>query len=240
MSNNSDSTFKSSRIRNLAILLTILLFPTLLYFFLATGKHNFISLPIYGEKEVVTKIVDGKEVIDTIYHTIPDFKFVNQNGDTITKKDLEGKIYVANYFFATCPTICPKMAVNLKYVQDRFLETPDVMIISHTVNPEHDSVPVLADYAKMVHANNQRWFFVTGNKEELYRLALEGYLLNASEDVLAPGGFLHSEQVVLVDKEGRIRGFYDGTSISEIKKNLIDDIKLLIADYMKPRKEKKK
>lgn len=240
MSTNSDSTFKSSRIRNLIILLTILLFPTLLYFFLATGKHNFISLPIYGEKEAVTKIVDGKEVVDTIYHTIPDFKFVNQNGDTITKKDVEGKIYVANYFFATCPTICPKMAVNLKYVQDRFINTPDFLIISHTVNPEHDSVAVLAEYAKTVHANNQRWFFVTGNKEELYRLALEGYLLNAAEDVLAPGGFLHSEQVVLVDKEGRIRGFYDGTNLSDIKKNLIDDIKLLMADYMKPRKEKKK
>lgn len=219
-------------------LFLILLLPTTIYFALTTGKHNILHLPYYGNKDVVKVMEDGKEKTDTIYHSIPDFSFTNQLGKTITQKDFEGKIYVTDFFFATCPGICPKMSAQLLRVQEKFEEYPDVMLLSHTVNPEQDTVEALAAYAEMVHANNERWFFVTGNKEDLYKQALYGYLLNASEDILAPGGFLHSEMFVLIDKQRHIRGYYDGTSVKDVNR-LIDEIKVLIAEEMIPRKENK-
>ena len=219
-------------------LFLILLLPTTIYFVLTTGKHNILHLPYYGNKDVVKVTENGKEKTDTIYHSIPDFSFTDQLGKTITQKDFEGKIYVTDFFFATCPGICPKMSAQLLRVQEKFEEYPDVMLLSHTVNPEQDTVAALAAYAEMVHANNERWHFVTGNKEDLYKQALYGYLLNASEDILAPGGFLHSEMFVLIDKQRHIRGFYDGTSVKDVNR-LIDEIKVLIAEEMIPKKEKK-
>lgn len=219
-------------------LFLILLLPTTIYFVLTTGKHNILHLPYYGNKDVVKVTENGKEKTDTIYHSIPDFSFTDQLGKTITQKDFEGKIYVTDFFFATCPGICPKMSAQLLRVQEKFEEYPDVMLLSHTVNPKQDTVEALAAYAEMVHANNERWHFVTGNKEDLYKQALYGYLLNASEDILAPGGFLHSEMFVLIDKQRHIRGFYDGTSVKDVNR-LIDEIKVLIAEEMIPKKEKK-
>lgn len=212
------------------ILIIIILFPSLIYLLLTTGKHHFIKLPYYGNREAVVKTVDGKQKTDTLYHTVAPFKFINQNGDTITEKNYEGRIYIADFFFSTCQSICPKMAVNLSYVQKKFQPRDSIFILSHTVNPDRDSAAVLNDYAKMVHADTKSWTFVTGDKQSIYKTAIESYLLPAGEDVLADGGFLHSEQFVLVDKEKHIRGLYDGTSLPDVNK-LIDDIKLLQADY---------
>ena len=215
------------------ILLFLLTFPSVLYVVLTTGKHNFVRLPYYGEKTLED---NGK---DTIYHSIPSFKFVNQNGDTITDKTYEGKIYVADYFFTTCKTICPKMTTELLRVQAKFTYTNGlVQILSHTVNPENDSVPVLKTYANMVHANDKMWNFVTGDKKQLYDLARNGYLLNALKGDGGPDDFIHSEFFILVDKEKHIRGIYDGTKISEVSK-LIDAIKVLIAEYLIKDKAKK-
>jgi protein SCO1 len=213
------------------ILFTILFLPGIVYLIFSTGRVHFKHLPIYGEREGVNKtIVDGKERIDTIYHTIPAFSFTNQDGKTVTDKTFEGKIYVANFFFTTCKTICPKMSSGIQQVQERLKEFPDLLFISHTVNPQYDTVEALKAYAQMVHGNTATWHFVTGDKKAIYDMGIHGYLLPVGEDVAAEGGFLHSEQLVLVDKEKRIRGFYDGTSVKAIT-DLIDDIKTLAAEY---------
>lgn len=216
------------------ILLFLLTFPSVLYVVLTTGKHSFVRLPYYGEKMLAD---NGK---DTIYHSIPSFKFVNQNGDTISDKTYDGKIYVADYFFTTCKTICPKMTSELIRVQEKFAYTNGmVQILSYTVNPENDSVPVLKAYANMVHADQKMWSFVTGDKKQLYDLARNGYLLNALEGDGGPDDFIHSELFILVDKEKHIRGIYDGTKITEVSK-LIDGIKVLMAEYLIKEEAKKR
>ncbi len=221
--------------KKIVILLLLLTFPSVFYVLLTTGKHNFIHLPYFGVKELAA---NGK---DTIYHSIKPFSFINQDGKTITDKDYEGKIYVADYFFASCQTICPKMATELQRVQDKFAYTNGlVQILSHTVNPENDSVPVLKAYSNMVHADNSIWNFVTGDKKQLYEMARESYLVNAMEGDGGPDDFIHSEFFILVDKEKHIRGIYDGTNIKEVNE-LLDDIKVLIAEYtIKENKERNK
>jgi protein SCO1/2 len=221
--------------KKIVILLLLLTFPSVFYVLLTTGKHNFIHLPYFGIKELA---VNGK---DTIYHSIKPFSFINQDGKTITDKDYEGKIYVADYFFASCQTICPKMATELQRVQDKFAYTKGlVQILSHTVNPENDSVPVLKAYSNMVHADNSIWNFVTGDKKQLYEMARESYLVNAMEGDGGPDDFIHSEFFILVDKEKHIRGIYDGTNIKAVNE-LLDDIKVLIAEYtIKENKERNK
>ena len=221
------------------ILFFVLLFPSVLYIVLTTGKHNFIHLPYYGAKEVVQSVVDGKAITDTIYHTIPPFQFTNQDGKRITDQTLAGKIYVANFFFATCQSICPKMNSQLVRVQERFKDQQGLYFLSHTVNPKQDSVEALAEYAKTIHADTKNWFFVTGDKTATYDIAAKGYLIAAAEDINADGGFFHSELLVLVDREKHIRGYYDGTSVVEVDK-LIDDIKVLYAEYEKHNRERNK
>lgn len=225
---------KKKRIYILFVLLFLLTFPSVLYVVLTTGKHNFIHLPYIGERSLAP---NGK---DTIYHTIPPFEFINQDGKKISDKDYDGKIYVADYFFTTCQSICPKMATELQRVQEKFEYTKGlVQILSHTVNPENDSVPVLKAYSEMVHANTSMWNFVTGDKKQLYDIARNGYLVNAMEgsaygeapaDAGGKDDFIHSELFVLVDKEKHIRGVYDGTDIKAVN-DLLDDIKVLMAEY---------
>jgi protein SCO1/2 len=218
----------------LLILFFLLSFPSILYVVLTVGKHNFIHLPYIGERQIAT---NGK---DTIYHSIPPFKFINQDNDTITNRYYDGKIYVASYFFTTCTSICPKMTTELLRVQEKFEYTKGlVQILSHTVNPKTDSVPVLKAYSDMVHANNKMWNFVTGDKKQLYELARNGYLINALEGDGGSDDFIHSELFVLVDKEKHIRGIYDGTNIKAVN-DLLDDIKVLIAEYTIKENAKKK
>jgi protein SCO1/2 len=221
--------------KKIVILLLLLTFPSVFYVLLTTGKHNFIHLPYFGVKELAANGTD------TIYHSLKPFSFINQDGKTITDKDYEGKIYVADYFFASCQTICPKMATELQRVQDKFAYTKGlVQVLSHTVNPENDSVPVLKAYSNMVHADNSIWNFVTGDKKQLYEMARESYLVNAMEGDGGPDDFIHSEFFILVDKEKHIRGIYDGTNIKEVNE-LLDDIKVLIAEYtIKENKERNK
>lgn len=229
-----------SQIKKIGALFILLLLPSLLYIFLISGKHNFVHLPY------VTYMDESGQEQE---RAIPDFKFVNQNGDTITQDDYRGKIYVADFFFTTCPSICPVMTTNMKEVYGKFGERADFAIISHTVNPEKDSVPVLKKYAVERGVDHPNWNFVTGNKDDIYDIGFNSYLVNAMEDESAPGGFLHSEYFVLVDKEGHIRareddngnviGVYDGTSYAEVKK-LMEDIKVLVAEYQLEKKDKKK
>jgi protein SCO1/2 len=207
--------------KKLVILVFLLSFPSVFYVILTTGKHNFTHLPFYGKKE----LAENRK--DTIYHTIPPFKFVNQNGDIITNKMYDGKIYVASYFSASNTGIYPKITTELLRVQAKFAYTNGlIQILSHTINPENDSVPVLKAYANMVHADDKVWNFVTGDKKQLVDLARTGYLLTTPDSINS----IHIGFLVLVDKEQHIRGMYDATKIQQVN-FLLDAIKVLMAEY---------
>jgi protein SCO1 len=188
------------------------------------------ALPYYGPKEAGPG-GDG----DTVYHTIPSFSFVNQDGKIVNNNDYNGKIYIADFFFVKCEGICPKMATQLQRVQEKFKNDPGVMILSHTVNPEEDSVEALAGYAAKLKADPKKWNFVTGGKKELYDMARYGYYLTVMEGDGGPDDFIHSETFVLVDPERHIRGIYDGTNASEVDR-MIRDIGVLQTE-MKNNKE---
>lgn len=166
---------------------------------------------------------------DTTPYVIPDFKFIDQTGDTITQKDFEGKIYVANFFFVSCPDVCPKMNRNVHLVYEKFKKEPLLKFISHTVHPEHDSVAVLAEYAKKLKVDNNKWHFVTGRKKEIYDIAGQAYkAVTVTGD--KPANFIHSETLILVDKEKHIRGFYDSQDFKDVLR-LEDDIIIVLKEY---------
>jgi protein SCO1/2 len=197
----------------------------MLLFFISSCTEK--KLPILGYKIAKVTLVDGKEVIDSIYPTIPDFEFTNQEGITVNQKTIDGKIYVADFFFVTCPTICPRMKKNLLDVYAKYKTSPDFLILSHTIDPEHDSMAVLKDYAERLGADAKQWHFLRGDRETTYELAEHGYYSTAMADSTEPGGFVHSGGLILVDKQKRIRGIYDGTSANETKV-LIQDIETLM------------
>lgn len=227
----------NSKVKKVIYLVAILLLPSLFYMFLYTGKHNFHRLEYIGPKEVVLND-NGK--YDTNYHQIPYFEFINQDGKKVTRDDLLGHVYIADFFFATCPTICPKMTTNMSYIQNKFKDNKNLRYLSITVNPEHDSVSVLRAYADKVHADTKSWDFVTGNKDSIYEIAFNGFFVSAQRDSIAPGGFLHSGMLILVDKNAHIRGYFDGTTHKEVKEQLIDAIDILYKEDVVPLKGKKK
>jgi protein SCO1/2 len=195
---------------------------SLFYFALKPKK----SLPIFNPSDVNPELVDSTVQYVSKYHMIADFSFVNQNGKTITQKDYEGKIYVADFFFTTCGTICPKMTTNLAEVQKAVIHNPKVMLLSHTVFPEIDSVSVLKEYAIKNGVVDSKWNLVTGNKKEIYTMARKSYLavkLGKPEELY---DMVHTENFVLVDSKRRVRGFYDGTKKEDVQR-LIEDINWL-------------
>lgn len=186
------------------------------------------KLPILGRKEIKNvNVSEGKIQADTIYHTIPDFSFTNQNGEVITQDAFKGKIYIADFFFTTCPTICPIMKTQMLRVYEKFKENPEVMILSHTIDPKHDSVAVLHEFADRLGVTGNMWQFVTGDQDEIYDIGQNSYMVTAREDPGEPGGYLHSGAFLLVDKERRIRGIYDGTLEEKVDILMIDIDKLL-------------
>jgi protein SCO1/2 len=197
-------------------------------------KAAFISLtlaacqPAAEEKKFLLPIIGEKHLsnTDTIYHTIGNFTLTNQYGEKVTEQTVKNKIYVADFFFATCQSICPQMSTNLVDVQTAFENDPEFLILSHSVNPMHDTVEVLNKYSVSYKAKKNKWHFLTGSKKDIYDLAKKDYLVNALEDDGSAEGFIHSEFFLLVDKQGRIRGVYDGTDKVQVTK-LIADIKLL-------------
>ncbi len=193
------------------------------------NSSNKPTLPIMGNRDAVTKTVNGKQMVDTVYQTIPDFKFVNQYGDTITQKNLKGDIYVADFFFTTCPSICPIMHRNMLKVYNEFKSVPDFKIISHTIDPKHDSVAVMKKYADKLGISGSSWWLLQGNKEKTYELGQKNYLVAVKQDDGTPGGYVHQGWFVLVDKQKRIRGYYDGTEEKQVAK-MIEDIKILRAE----------
>ena len=216
-------------------LFLLLVFPVMVYFYVTRGFNTFMKLEVVGEEN----------------HKIAEFSFINQKSEVVINDSLKGNIYIANFFFTSCPTICPIMTKNMAYVQKQLGVYPDIKFLSHTVDPQNDTPKKMLDYvndlkAKNVYINLANWDFVTGDKDELYAIA-QSYFVNVSMDSLAPGGFLHSEYFVLIDKEGRVRsgidqydnpvGVYDGTNEAQMK-DLINDVKVLMAEYKRPTKEK--
>jgi protein SCO1/2 len=189
------------------------------------------TLPIYQPDTVNAELVDSTIQHVKKYHTIGDFALTNQNGKTVTQKDYKDKIYVADFFFTTCQTICPIMTDHMVQIQDELKNDKDILLLSHTVMPEIDTVAQLKKYAIKKGVNDAKWNLVTGSKEEIYNLARKSYL--AAKETGNPYDLVHTENFVLVDTKKRIRGFYDGTQPEAITQ-LLEDIKVLKAEEEKP------
>lgn len=186
------------------------------------------KLTVYQPSMVNPELVDSTLQYIKKYHTIADFSLTNQNGQTVTEKDYEGKIYIADFFFTTCPTICPIMTKNMAAIQDKIGD--DVMLLSHSVTPAIDSVAQLKKYALEKGVDDTKWNLVTGDKKQIYELARKSYLAVKTDGDGGPYDMIHTENFILVDKERRIRGFYDGTR-SEDMEQLLTDLAVLKASY---------
>lgn len=196
------------------------------YFMITDNK----SLPIYNPSDINPKLVDESVQGVTQLHRVGSFNLTDQEGKLITEKQFENKIYVTDFFFVTCPTICPKMATQMSRVYDEFVDNSDILFLSHTVMPEKDSVPVLLEYAQKLKVDNTKWKFVTGDKKDIYNLARKTYFAAITEGDGGIDDFIHTENFILVDKEKRLRGFYDGTSEKDVDR-LIADIYTLLREY---------
>ena len=185
------------------------------------------KLPILGNREAIVKTVNGKQITDTLYHQIPDFEFINQDSVKITQKDFAGKIYVADFFFTTCPTICPKMKTQMLRIFKKFKDNPKVAILSHTIDPRHDTPAVLKEFSKNLGIQNSMWNMVTGDKAKIYEIGQKSYMVSATDDPTQPGGIVHSGAFILVDKNRHIRGIYDGTEPERVDK-LMADMEILL------------
>ncbi|WP_339335606.1 MULTISPECIES: SCO family protein [unclassified Croceitalea] len=187
-------------------------------------------LPIYQPSMINPELVDSTLHYKKKYHTVADFELTNQNGETVTYKDYKDKIYVADFFFTTCPSICPIMTKNMAEIQNATLEDKEILLLSHSVTPEIDSVPQLKRYALEKGVLDSKWNLVTGDKKQIYELARKSYFAVLNDGDGGPFDMIHTENFILIDKEGRIRGTYDGTNTEEVEK-LINDISILKASY---------
>ncbi|MBT3443475.1 MAG: SCO family protein [Flavobacteriaceae bacterium] len=188
------------------------------------------KLPIFQPAMVNFELVDSTIQHQKKYHHIADFSFINQNGKTVTPFDFKGKIYVADFFFTTCPTICIAMTDHLLKVQQKIRNNPNVMLLSHSVTPQIDTVAQLKKYALEKGVVDAKWHLVTGDKKEIYELARKSYLAVKEDGDGGPFDMIHTENFILVDPDRRIRGFYDGTDIEEIKR-LLEELEVLIQEY---------
>lgn len=200
------------------ILIVLLAIPVIWVILWKQSEFKYTNLPVYGES------VFG----DTVPYTVDTFTLYDQRGLPFTRDSIGDKVFVANFFFASCPDICPKMNTNVKILTEKFEMNDAVMFISHSVDPYRDTVEVLAEYAKEFGANEDQWRFLTGRKSTIYDLATKSYHLAAVQE--DTNTFIHSEKLVLVDKDFRIRGYYEGRNYTDIK-NLMEDIPFLIKEY---------
>lgn len=185
-------------------------------------------LPVYTPAMVNSELVAAEIQHVRKYHTIADFALVNQNGDTITQEDYKDKIYIADFFFTSCPTICPIMTKNMASIQDKIGD--DVLLLSHSVTPQIDSVAQLKKYALEKGVDDSKWNLVTGDKKQIYELARKSYLAVKTDGDGGPFDMIHTENFILVDKKKRIRGFYDGTKVEEVER-LLEDLQVLKSSY---------
>lgn len=183
------------------------------------GIYTLLSpekmLPIYSPRDINPELVDSTVQHIGNDHKIADFAFTNQNGEVITQKDYENTIYVADFFFTTCPTICPKMTDNMVWLQNQLKSNPEVKLLSFSVTPDIDTPDVLKKYAQEKGVDDSRWNLVSGNKKDIYYLARKSYLAVKTGKPEELYDMVHTENFILVDKNKRIRGFYDGTNLDQ-------------------------
>lgn len=189
-----------------------------------------VILPIYSPNMVSQELVDENIRYIKKYHRIADFSLTNQNGEKITQKNYENKIYIADFFFTTCPTICPIMTDNMTYLQEKLLKNKNILLASFSVTPDIDNVEVLKDYALEKGVLSYKWNLLTGDKKMIYDLARKSYLVAKNDGDGGKYDMIHTENFVLIDKEKRIRGFYDGTNKEEMEK-LLNDVEILKNSY---------
>lgn len=187
----------------------------------ACEKPKEKALPILGRHEYNEN--------DTVYHTIDEFKFVNQDSNWVSEQTVKGKVYVADFFFTSCPTICPIMKTQMLRIYEQIQDNDDVLILSHTIDPKHDTVAVLKEFADRLGVNSEKWHFVTGEKEAIYKIGQTSYMVSAVEDPTEPGGFIHSGAFILVDDQRRVRGIYDGTKPDQVDR-LLRDLDILLKE----------
>jgi len=205
------------------LLLVMPLFFVTWYFVKKTEQKPLRTLPYFGKKNSV-------KIGDTTFHTVKSFYFIDQYNHKVTEETVKNKIYVTDFFFTTCQSICPIMSSELERVYKTFKNNKDVLILSHTVSPEEDSVNILMNYAKLHGVSDNRWLFLTGEKKDLYKMARQSYLLNNEVGNGDEDDFIHTQNFALVDKERHLRGFYDGTDSAEVTR-LIQDMKVLLEEY---------
>ncbi|MBI4945803.1 MAG: SCO family protein [Bacteroidetes bacterium] len=213
---------KKNNFLKIFTVLSIIIVPSIAYYIITPKHPSFIHLPIYGHTSV-------NEKGDSIYHTIPAFEFTAQDGNIFSSKKLDGQIFVADFFFTTCQSTCPKLSGQLYRIADRYKAMRELTLVSFSVNPEHDSVSVLADYGKKFLVDASKWKLLTGDKKKIYDLARTGFMIPVEKGDGGPEDFIHSDQLVLVDKDKRIRGYYDGTNDKEVD-NLMNEIKVLLLE----------
>ena len=199
----------------------------LMIWYTLTPRQEEFVLPIFTPSDLRSNLVHPSLVGKT-EHTVPDFSFIDQNGNTVNQKTVEDKIYVVDFFFTSCPSICIDLTNNLKEVQSAFIDNENVLILSHSVDPKTDDIERLQKYASINNINNEKWFLLTGPIENIIRMAQLGYFAIASVPNHNDNSLIHTENVVLVDKNRKIRGIYNGTSSLEIR-YLIDDINKLLS-----------
>lgn len=197
----------------------------ILFLFLSCVESSNIDLPIIGPSDFKEELVNNK-VNKEQSHFVSDFELINQNGDTITNKDYKNKIYVVDFFFTRCGSICPIMTNNMKKIQDKFLENDNLMLLSISVTPNIDNVETLKKYAKSKGVINSKWNIATGNKKHIYELARKSYFAVLKKGDGGLQDFIHTPNFILIDKKKQIRGIYNGTDDIEIKR-VINDIKTL-------------
>ncbi len=206
----------------------MLIIPVIAYILLQTGINHYKGLPYFGPKKLSGTFhrVKRKMVADTNYHQVLPFSLIDQNGNAFSDKNVTDKIYIANFFFSRCPDVCKKVHVSMDSLLRVFKIHPEIKFISFTVDPGFDTPDVLKAYAANRHADTTRWFFLTGDKTQIYNLARKSYLLNATRDQLDSSDYIHSQLLVLIDANHHIRGYYDGTQHAEWKR-LIDELIVL-------------
>jgi protein SCO1/2 len=220
------SFFKEYKYFGIAFLILSLIIISIIYNILDVYK----PLPIYQPSRVSEELVDSTIQHKSKYHKIADFSLINQNGDTITQEFYKDKIYVADFFFTTCQTICPIMTDHMKDIQQKLKDDSDVLLLSHSVTPEIDSVAQLKRYALEKGVMDSKWNLVTGDKKQIYELARKSYLAVKTDGDGGPYDMIHTENFMLIDKKNQIRGFYDGTNEEDIER-LLNDIEVLKEEY---------
>jgi len=220
----------SSESRSKSRMLIVSLILSIGFLFVYPQLKNEPSLKIFQPADVNPKLVDESVEMENEDHRVSDFELYSQDGDTIRLEDLDGKIYIADFFFTTCGNICPKMTTQMKGLHDFYLDDDDIMFVSHTVYPEMDSVEVLKAYAEKYEIDSDKWVLLTGSKKEIYSLARKSYFAVLTEGDGGERDFVHTENFMLMDKHQRIRGYYDGTLPNDMEK-LKNDIDILRKEY---------